>query len=272
MKDSGIRCGNFTLLFRQSPELSKTGDFTRFDGRFVETTEILVKSIAPEQVDEALSIVTRVCWLLSFACLSHVVYYRHDFPDGSGLGCRKSCRGVTSYFRPSLEIRDGSIVKSFVEQTYDEYCRLEQSRQLNIVIDYLVQAELPGQPTELKLVLAFVILENMKHTYAHSKGLPYIKNYFRKGPYPAWKKNPKYQFKELLSMMFSEMGMNPNLDAVITLRNEIIHSGISQLGHNKQNSTYDEIHSLIRKYLFRLLGYHGNIPTYSSRGYEFISI
>lgn len=267
-----IQCGNFTLLFRQAPKIITTTDFDQFNGRFVETTEILVKSVTPEQVDEVLQVVTRVCWLLSFACLSHVVYYRHEYPDGSGLGCKESCRGVTSHFCPSLGIRDGSAVKSFVEQTYDKYCQLEQSRKLNVVIDYLVQAELPDQPTELKLVLAFVILENLKHTFAHSKNIPFIEGFFRRPPYPATKKNGTCPFQELLEDMLSKINMRHKLYPVVQLRNEIIHSGLSELDDEQQISMYGEIHDLIREYLFRLLGYHGSIPTYSSKGCEFITI
>jgi len=170
--------------------------------------------------------------------------------------------GVADFFRPTLDICDGASIKSFVEQTFPNFVSLEESRKLNVVIDYLLQAERQNQPTECRLIFAFVLLENLKDTYAKKRGFLYHKGYFRKD-----KDKPngeKYSFMALLDLMFREVEMKPELESVKSLRNEIIHSGLSHLPHNEQRAMYEKIHDILREYILRLLGFHGNYCVYSS--------
>jgi hypothetical protein len=68
-------------------------------------------------------------------------------------------------------------IKSFIEQTFPAFCRLKKKRKLAAVFDYLVQAERPSQPTEIRLLLAFVTLEGLKDTYARQAGISYVKGH-----------------------------------------------------------------------------------------------
>lgn len=255
-------CAGKTLVLKQNTGVV-TGSVSDFTGRFVETTEIVVREVQPPEVEKTLAVVDRVCWLLSLAGLSRVVRYGHDYPDGSAQGGRRSVVGSATFFRPTIEIRDGALVKAFVEQLYPNYTRLEKSRKLNVVIDYLLQAERSNQPTECRLIFAFVLLENLKDTFARSRSIPYEKGFFRKSAGP---RAPKYSFEELLQLMFRAAGMRRGLKRVIRLRNEIVHSGLSQKSHRLNWSMYEKIHDLLREYLLRLLGFRGHYLRYSGGG------
>lgn len=257
-----FKCAEKIFIFTQHDDVIKNRQ-SKLIGTFAPTTEVLIKDVSPNVVDKTLEELDRICWLLSFAGLSRVVRYGHDYPDGSSFGARNSTYGTADYFRPTIEIKNGETVKSFIEQAYINYVSLEKTRKLNVVFDYLIQAERRNQPTELKLIIAFVILENLKETFARSKSIPYLRNCFRKRPRPE-NESDRYSFQELLSMMFQDIGMNNDLQQIINLRNEIIHSGISIKPPSTQFAMYEKIHDIIREYLLRLLDYHGNYLTYSS--------
>ncbi len=252
-----FNCGGQSILWKQKPIVA-TGNVSELAGQFCETSEILVKDVTPNDVPKILVVIERVCWLLSFAGLSRVLCFGHDYPDGSIHQVRHTVFGVADFFRPTLQIRDGEVIKSFVEQTYPNFVQVENSRKLSVVIDYLLQAERQNQPTECKLIFAFVLLENLKHTYARAKQIKYVKGNFRKP-------NGKvYYFKELLEIMFEEVSMHPDLQSVKNLRNEIIHSGLSQEPYHQQAAMYENIQDLLREYILRLLGFHGTYLVYSS--------
>lgn len=255
-----FHCGGQIFVLKQKPNVV-TGQMSDFRGRFCETSEILVRNVQPSDVQKTLQAIDRICWLLSFAGLSRVLCYGHDYPDGGSNQSRHAVIGTAEFFRPTLEIRDGALVKSFIEQTYPNFVRLEKSRKVNVVVDYLLQAERHGQPTECRLIFAFVLLENLKDTFARSKSIPYLKGFFRKDSRP---NGPKYSFEELLELMFREVRMRRGLKRILKLRNELIHSGLSRKSHHQKWTMYEKIHDLLREYILRLLGYHGNYLTYMS--------
>lgn len=255
-----FHCGGQVFILKQKP-IVITGQMSYFRGRFCETSEVLVRDVPSSEVQKTLDAINRICWLLSFAGLSTVLCYGHDYPDGGPNQYRHTVRGTAEFFRPTLEIRDGALVKSFIEQTYPNFVRLEKSRKLNAVIDYLLQAERHGQPTECRLIFAFILLENLKDTFARSKSIPYLKGFFRKTPNP---NDPRYSFEELLELMFREVRMRRGLKRIVKLRNELIHSGLSRKSHHQKWAMYEKIHDILREYILRLLGYHGGYLIYSS--------
>lgn len=268
--DSWIRdlvefdCGGYRFVFRQKPEVINH-NFDQYKGTFFETTEVTVADIAEDKVQEVKTAIERICWLLSFAGTCQVIPFEYEYPNGSGLTHTFSVSGIAQCFRPAFDISNGTQVKSFVEQTYNNYTCLEQSRKLNIIIHYLNQAETPAQPMEIKLILVFVALESLKHTFAHSKKITYADGAFRK---PEWKNGERgktYSFKKLVEMMLAEVGMTYDLTSVINLRNDLIHSGLSMESYNSKNEIYADVHDLLREYLLRLLGYRG---LYSPYAYE----
>jgi hypothetical protein len=258
-----FHCGGQIFILKQKPTVIN-GQMSDFRGMFCETSEILVRDVQPSQVQKTLQAIDRICWLLSFAGLSKVVCYGHDYPDGGLNQSRQTVIGTAESLRPTLNIEDGALVKSFIEQTYPNFVSLEKSRKINVVIDYLLEAERRSQPIECKLIFAFILLENLKYTFATSKSIPYVKGFFRKGP---GAKDKTYSFKELLECMFRDVRMpTASLKQIIDLRNELIHSGLSRNSLHQNWTIYEEIHDLLREYLLRLLGYHGNYLTYVSQG------
>lgn len=247
---------NRTFILKQNASVI-TGKLAERHGRFIETSEVLVKDVSPNELQNILATIHRLCWLLSFAGLSRVVCYGYDYPNDGTHSVRQAVAGTAEYFRPTLEINDGGLIKSFIEQTYATFIRLESSRKLSVVIDYLLQAERQHQPTECRLIFAFVLLENLKDTFARSEQIPFVDGHFKKTD------GKSFHFKELLKRMFLDVGMTPDLTRAINLRNEIIHSGLSQRPHHELWRMYEEIHDLLREYILRLLGYRGSYLVYS---------
>lgn len=254
-------CEGRKFIVTQQPEVIKSkSPVSQFAGRFSMTTQIKVPNVEQSDVPEVLASIDRICWLLSFACQSKVVCYGHDYPAGVHTA-RKAVVGTTRFFRPIFEVRNGATIRDFIDQTYPAYTQLEKSRKLNVAIDYLLQAERDALPTECRLIFAFVLLENLKHTYAESKGIPFVKGFFRKGSSP---KDATISFKDMLNRMFKAVGMAPALDDIVTLRNSIVHSGMSDLTHHANWQTYEQIQDLVREYLLRLLDFKGSYVLYSN--------
>lgn len=119
----------------------------------------------------------------------------------------------------------------------------------------------PNQPTECRLIFAFVLLENLKESFARSRSIPYVKGFFRVS---IAAKARAYKFEELLDLMLKDVGMRRGLKRIVKIRNEIVHSGLYLRPHSKRWAAYERIHDLLREYVLRLLGYHGDYLTYTS--------
>jgi hypothetical protein len=151
-------------------------------GNFCETTTVDVEDVHPDHRKNALATLDAICWLLSFASQSRVLCYGDHFPVGTTTGHFKSVGGIANSFRPAFDLQDADAIKGFVEKAYPTYCKLRKKRKLPAVFDYLVWAEHPSQPTEIRLLLLFITLESLKDTYARAANIPYLKGYFRKPP------------------------------------------------------------------------------------------
>jgi len=166
----------------------------------------------------------------------------------------------TAYFRPVLHTLNGHVVKEYLELVWPAYFKLEKLRKLRVAFDYFVSAEALSLPLELKLATMFVLFENLKATFASERGYRFEKGYYRKPSGQRW------TFELLLKEMFCKVGMNPSLDEIIDLRNEIIHSGISQMSYDEQYRIYGKCQDIAREYLLRLLDFSGSFFLYSGRG------
>lgn len=98
------------------------------------TSTVLVRDVERHEVDAVLGMVDRICWLLSLACMSRVMRYGHDVDEKPAN--RRTVVGVARCFRPTFELADGAQVRTFVEQAYRGFERLEASRNLPVVVDY----------------------------------------------------------------------------------------------------------------------------------------
>lgn len=261
-----FECGGRCFQFRQRPEVI-TGKLDQFVNRFAETTDVLVADVVEGNVQEVKNSIERICWLLSFAGTCRVIPFGYEYPNGSGLMHMTSVSDVAQHFRPVFEIRDGTRIKSFVEQTYDNYIRLEQSRKLNVIFDYLAQGEVRNQAMEVRTILSFVALESLKYTYALTKPNKYLRNNNGNGFVKAKKKkngnDDIWGFKALVEDMLKDVGMVAALSSAYDLRNNLIHSGLPSIPFAEQLRLYEDVHDLIREYLLRLLGYRGRYSPYA---------
>lgn len=229
------------------------------------TTDIIIRNLAKENFEHAQLTVRYITELLSFATCSDVVQFGFDYPERAPAFSRNSIIGQIQYHRPLFNIiLKGEVIKAFLEQTWQSYQSLRKERQLDIVRHYYVLAEKPSQPIELKLVLLFVLLENLKHTFAVQQGYPFIKGSFRNQGATSSKRGRLKGFKCLMNEMFAAVFMSPDVSKVIKLRNELIHSGILVLSFREKKDIYEFCQDIIREYLLRLLDYKGEYLSYSS--------
>jgi len=246
------------------------GSFSDLKHKFNPTTEIVVRSVSERTLEKAKESVTDICNLLAFATGSRVSPYGYEFPDGSGNKSFHSVIGTTEYFRPVLEVVNGASVRQYVEKLWSKYQSLKKKRNLPVIFDYLVKAELPQQPVELQLLIVFVVLEGLKDTYAKTNRIPYARGFYRKvssPPRPNPAREPKYTFEQLLTEMLRVARMRKGLKRITTLRNQIIHSGLSRRPNKSNWRTYERSQDIIREYLLRILGFRGTYFPYSSPDY-----
>ena len=227
----------------------------------VHTTILKVSGV--KSYSEGKKVVSDICSLLSLASMSQVRPYHFKFKNNEE---RISIVGETMFFRPLIEILDGSAVKSFLESTWSTYRKLKRSRKLGEVIEMLTVCELPKLPLEVQLGQMFIILENLKSTYARYNKIPFINGFYRQLSTPPKSnpsKEPKLSFEALLGKMLRSSGMRPGLKRIVNLRNEIIHFGLSRKPYSSLTRNYEFCHDIVREYLLRLLGYKGKYLIYS---------
>lgn len=246
---------------RLEEKLQITGNNLReLQGGLHHTCDLVVLDVAPDEVKSVLKAAEQFCWFMAFAGMSHVLLLGHNYPDGKFGGAQRSVSGVTRYFRPTIAIRHGPSVKKFIEQAFEGYRKVERKRQLNVAVNYLLLADEEHQPVECRLLMAVVLLENLKTTYAKSRG--YTRS---RGGYKTPTGAP-IGFEKLLTEMFAAVGMNNGLKRVVQARNEVVHSGVLARPYSSQTKMYERIHDLAREYLLRLIGYRGTFNRYSHSG------
>ena len=166
---------------------------------------------------------------------------------------------------------DGTAVREFLERTWGGFRRESRRRKLTAVIEYLVTAERRDQPIEVQLLLVFVCMENLKATFARSSGIPETKRGFHRVSSgraatmtrQQLERSPKYGFEALLRQMLKDVGMTRGLKRLISLRNQIIHQGLSTWPAKSRFKAYETCHDILREYLLRLLGFKGSYLVYS---------
>jgi len=225
------------------------------------TSRIEIGGVKQFSVGE--SIVNDICRLLTFAAISQVVPFEYRM----GRHVRRiSVSGQSWQFRPVISITDGDLTASYLEKVWPIYRKEKRRRKIAEVIEMLTFAELPLQPLEIRLAQIFIILENLKGTYARARGYPFVKGRFRRASTPS-KTDPNkerpWSFEKLLAEMLNDVKMKPRLHRVIQLRNEIIHFGLSRKPYESLIKHYDSCQDIVREYLLRFLRYDGFYLVYS---------
>ena len=257
-----LELGGFRLKLIQRKDVI-SGSPSKFQNQRVHTTDVIVSDVTESQIPPLEEVLKNLSWLLSLAGLSPVRYYGYEFPFGTGNGHTSAMHEGANWFLPIVPIRDGESVKEFLNQVYAPFCRLRKERRLQEIIHYLLEAE-RTPVMEVKLLILFVTLEGLKDTYAKTSDIPYRRGYFWKTR-KSKKRADRYSFEQLLRKMLRDGGMRRGLKRVVSLRNEIIHSGISRLPYSSLEATYERVHDIVREYLLRLLGYEGSYYSSSTK-------
>lgn len=243
-----------------------SGDISKLIGTICYTTDVVAHGVRPKDRQKAMDTVCDLSILLSLVCESRIWPFRWEYFDGRRSYADNPSTGTAQFYRPPLNIRDGDTVHSFVATVWQSYSRVKKKRRIRELVHYLCLMELPENPLQLKLIIAFTILENLKDTWARSRRIPFAGGFFRKVSSPPKanpKKEPKYAFEDMLREMLREMKMRRGLRRIIKLRNDLIHSGLSRRSDRTQFRIYDVCRDIIREYLLRLIGYSGDYHLYS---------
>lgn len=235
-----------------------------YRGAFIHTTNLLVHDVTRESKKAAEQVANDLCVLLSFVTMSQVHPFWYQLgAEGHG----NPPKGIAMHFRPVFTLSDASVIKEFLEQAWRQFRRLKRARRLPEIIEYLTTTEVPGQPLEIRLLLVSIALESLKATFARESGIPFVKGFYRRissPPKPNPAKEPHYSFEELATCMLRNVGVKRSLGQVVTLRNEIVHFGMSRRPFQSLIRANDRCHDLLREYLLRLLGYRGRYLVYST--------
>jgi hypothetical protein len=255
--------GQYEFVIRQDENFlssMRQSKLSGLRGKSMETTFIEVANVAESERESALSKIDSLCWLLSFASQSLVGCFAHSYPPNGGTKIHEK-HGEINALRPVICIDDPAQLVRFVQMTFDNYLATEQERKLRSVIHYLHEAGLQNRPLEVKLILLFVALENLKYTFGIKQpGIFFVNGFFRVEN----ERNAKtISLKKMCAKMFLRVHMQPSLESLIALRNDITHSGLSGKTSQQQNAFVAELSDLIREYILRLLNYHGE---YQSHG------
>ncbi len=251
----------------QAPELFDANK-RELQGRQVETTTMIIRDLPAEEVSAGLDLAKGVASLLSVATCSEVRVCAYDHPEASPSRSIWAVVGNTWRFCPTIETADGARVRSFLEQCWPQYKLLREERMLDVVFDYYVVSQKPGYPIELRLITAFVLLENLKHTFAKQRGYPFIDGYYRHRDATAAVPGKPLRFKKLLGEMLRAVAMANPLVSIVKLRNELIHSGVASLSFEEHQAILNDCQDLLREYLLRLLAFRGPFSPYSAPNSE----
>ncbi len=233
----------------QKPEILRTSKrLENFHGKLFFSTTLIVKDVTEDELPYVQDLIYSLCFLLSFISCSQVVFYAQKYPKHSSLW---AIVGKADIYHNLIDIRDGAIVKDFIITVWKKYRQVQKERRLDMIFDYLHNANYSDDTVESKLVFSFITLESLKYTFALNKKISFDKGFFRKS------NDKAYGFIELLDKMFSEVEIKfTNKKTINSLRNEIIHSGLSQQDSSHNFKIYKEVQNLIRSYLCKLIGYN----------------
>lgn len=229
-------------------------------GQCVQTSQIFIKNLT--STDDLELNITMLTEMLSLATNSQVGFIGWKSIDGvSNSGCRSRIRhisGCYSAFKPPFCLVRSLQAVNFIESCWQKYSELRISRKLNVAIDLFTIPDAKQLPLELKLATTFILLENLKASYADGV------YQFKRGRYRN-SDGKALDYAPLVKEMFEQVGM-PETDTWVNLRNELIHSGLCTLGPEDIHKQYSLCRDAITEYLLRLLGYQGEFFLYSDRG------
>ncbi len=230
-------------------------------GLSLDTTLVTVHNLPDGEHSRGERIAHDIAALLSFATMSQV--RARAFWQGQS-DWAYSTVGQSVYFRPTLNTHNGGDVRRFLESAWPTYRLLRGPRKLNVVIEYIVSADIPGQPLEASAIQALVALECLKAAWAAHKGIPFVEGLFRApAGWPRKKAGRRLSIEDLVRAAFAEVGMQRGIRRLVNVRNALVHGGLVRCRFETLEHYYEQCHDLVREYLLRLLGYSGEFYRYS---------
>lgn len=238
------------------PSLSKSAF------QFLDSSYAFIKNVTDIlHLEESMN---KLAFMLSFALNSQVVF--HSYIEQAvitpSLGKTFSVQAVYPNHPSPLNTADGASIRMFIEKCWEKFDELYYPRRLNIVIDYFTTMDASRLQLEVKLSLAYTLLECLKFTFAKNDGYPFNGNWFL---YKT--KRVKISANELIFRMLSEVGMVLP-DQLMTERNNIVHEGITSRKVQDIHMLYSECKDVISEYILRSLGFSGKYYFYNGRGIE----
>lgn len=151
----------------QKPGILRTNKLRdNFHGRLFPSTTLIVKDVTEVELPDVLDLIKSLCFLLSFITCSQVVFYGQKYPKHTSFW---AIVGKTNIYGNLIDIRDGEIVKDFIITAWKKYRQVQKERRLDMIFDYLHNANYPGDTVESKLIFSFITLESLKYTFALNK-------------------------------------------------------------------------------------------------------
>lgn len=250
----------YSMLITQDMDVLKFKQ-SELHGKFIQTSQVLIYDVkSSRDMEEKMNMLAE---MLSFATNSQVGFIgwkqiKGESEDGC-LGRRWTISGCYSAFKPPFCLVRSNQTVSFIESCWQTYSKLRQPRKLNVAINLFTIPDAKELPLELKLATTFILLENLKASYADGV------YEFRDGNYYVPDSRTRKTYAQLVKEMFEKVGM-PETNTWTKLRNEIIHSGLCGLSPENIYNQYSLCRNAITEYLLRLLGYQGEFFLYSGRG------
>ncbi|ATC86766.1 hypothetical protein PARC_a2258 [Pseudoalteromonas arctica A 37-1-2] len=148
-------------------------------GKFVHSTSIIAQDAPDNSLDELIETIHKITVMLSLATDSQVRFYKCT--DATGMALREwSVNGVYYYFRPPLCTINTQCIVQLIEKSYATFERVEKSYKLRAAVELFVTSGALNLPFELKLAAIFVLLENLKSSYAENNGYIFQNGFYEK--------------------------------------------------------------------------------------------
>lgn len=248
-------------------------------------TQIQVRDFEDYELNEILKKIDNICLMLSLLTENRVHRINSTLNNNpiNGTPFTQIPYGIAEI--RSLIPTNKNGISDFITKYYKNFESLIEPRQLNIAIGYLCDAHTHTY-YETKLIIHYVLIENLKHTFALEQGYKERGGKFSHPNYPdlnylcpnkieycfdpntgLWKHKiyGKCGSAEMTRRMFETAGIKRNneiLKRTLEKRNKMIHEGVllevGHLDYSKQaQEDFNTINDLIRNYLLRLIGYKG---------------
>ncbi|MES2124319.1 MAG: hypothetical protein V4503_06475 [Gemmatimonadota bacterium] len=261
-----LRLGLFDVELIQARDLITGTKWTDLRGQGVATTQLIASTVDDPSGQGREALRAAIMHLLTLATGSLVLASPWREDDGTRMEVSYPADGFINYFRPTIPTEDGEAVRLFLESCFPHYLDARRVVDLPVALAYYAHSLLDQDPLQISLVKSFVCLEHLKHTFAKRRGYQFVDGHFRTAV-TGKSSRTKLGFKSLLREMLSDFGMHPELDELIALRNDIMHSGLSEMPVERQWELYGIAQDILQEYLLRLFQYDGEYLRYSTMEY-----